>query len=112
MNIEHTRPRSAPGPTASPLGGLVKRARGTLKFALKIALGLIGLVLLLGALMLGLMLAIGIVIWARLRGRKAVPGVFKAAFAKARHRPSVAAGDVVDVEVREVPDTASQSRKF
>lgn len=98
MNIEHTRPRTASTPTL--LGGLAQLARALLKMAL----GLLGLVLLLGALMLGLILALGIVIWARLRGRKAAPGVFTAAFQKARRRTSAAAGEVVDVEVREVPD--------
>lgn len=105
MNIEHTRPRTASAP--SLLGGLAQLARALLK----VALGLFGLVLLLGALMLGLMLALGIVIWARLRGRRAAPGVFTAAFHKARRRPSVAAGEVVDVEVREVPDVPHPSSK-
>ena len=105
MNIEHTRPRNA-APT-SLLGGLAKLTRALLK----IVLGFLGLVVLLGALMLGLMLALGIVIWARLRGRTVAPGVFTAAFAKAWRRPMPAAGDVVDVEVREVPDRAGPSSK-
>lgn len=105
MNIEQTRPRSA-APT-SLLGGLAKLARALLK----IAVGLFGLVLLLGALMLGLMLAVGIVIWARLRGRSVAPGVFNAAFARARRRPVASAGEVVDVEVREVPDRVSPGSK-
>ena len=105
MNIEQTRPRSA-APT-SLLGGLAKLARALLK----VALGFLGLVVLLGALMLGLMLAVGIVIWARLRGRSVAPGVFNAAFARAKRRPVAAAGEVVDVEVREVPERVSPSNK-
>lgn len=105
MNIEQTRPRSA-APT-SLLGGLAKLARALLK----IALGFLGLVVLLGALMLGLMLALGIVIWARLRGRSVAPGVFNAAFARARRRTVASAGEVVDVEVREVPDRVSPGSK-
>jgi hypothetical protein len=105
MNIEHTRPRTASTP--SLLGGLAQLARALLKMAL----GLFGLVLLLGALMLGLLLALGIVIWARLRGRRAAPGVFTAAFQKARRRPGVPVGEVVDVEVREVPDVPQPNNK-
>ena len=100
MNIEHTRPRAAPA--ASLFGGLAQLAR----VLLKMALGLFGLVLLLGALLLGLALALGIVIWARLRGRKAAPGVFRAAFQQARRRSPVPAGEVVDVEAREVPEVS------
>jgi hypothetical protein len=105
MNIEHTRPRTASTP--SLLGGLAQLARALLKMAL----GLFGLVLLLGALMLGLMLALGIVIWARLRGRRAAPGVFTAAFHTARRRPAAPVGEVVDVEVREVPDVPQPNSK-
>jgi hypothetical protein len=101
MDIEHTQPRAAPTP--SRLGGLAQLAR----MLLRLALGLVGFVLLLGALMVGLVLALGIVIWARLRGRKAAPGVFTAAFHKARRRPAAFTGDVVDVQVREVPDVPS-----
>lgn len=105
MHTNHTRPRASAA--HSPLGGLATMAL----VLLKVVLGIVGFMLLLGALMLGLLLALGIVIWARLRGRKAAPGVFTAAFAKARLRPMAAAGEVVDVEVREVPDMAGPGSK-
>jgi hypothetical protein len=103
MDIEHTRPATTTATSPSLLGSLARLLRALLK----IALGLVGFVLLLSALFVGLMLALGIVIWARLRGRRAAPGVFTAAYQKARRRPSARAaptGQVVDVEAREVPD--------
>jgi hypothetical protein len=98
MDIDHTQQRATR--SLSPPGSLARLAR----MLLKLALGLMGFALLLGALLLGLVLALGIVMWARLRGRKVAPGVFRAAFLKARRRPSAYTGEVVDVQVREVPD--------
>ena len=106
MNIE---PLQAPSASAPTLLGSLSRLLRTL---LKLALGLVGFVLLLGALLVGLTLALGIVIWARLRGRKAAPGVFQAAFQQARRRSPTPAGEVVDVEAREVPEVSRSSTKL
>ena len=105
MNIKPLQAPRASAPT--PLGFLSRLFRAVLK----LALGLVGFVLLLGALLVGLTLALGIVIWARLRGRQAAPGVFRAAFQQARRRTPMPVGEVVDVEVREVPEVSRTNTK-
>ena len=59
--------------------------------------------------MLGMLLALGVIAWAVVRGRKPAVGVFRSSYRRARH--GAAAGDpaqVVDVEVREVPETGAR----
>ena len=61
--------------------------------------------LMLGALVLGLLLASGVVIWALLRGRRPAPvNIRWGRMPGARGFGRPAAGEVVDVQAREVPD--------
>jgi hypothetical protein len=70
---------------------------------LKVALLAFGALLLVGALLAAAMLALGAVAWALVRGRRLERAALGARFEQARRaaRPR-SAGDVVDVEVREV----------
>ena len=86
---------------------------------LRLAAGLLALFLMLGALLVGAALALGLVAWALLRGRRPQAQVFSSSFQRMRKGPRGAgpqrqpgAGQgadatmeaVVDIEVREVPD--------
>ncbi|WP_077037688.1 hypothetical protein [Pelomonas sp. KK5] len=83
-------------------------------FVLRIAIGVIGLLFVLGLLAVALMTVLGLTLWSLLRGRR--PNIDMAArFAQARggfkpgRRANIRpAGEVVDVEVREVPDSAQR----
>ena len=88
-------------------------------FVVRIVLGVIGLLFVLGLLAVALMTVLGLTLWSLLRGRR--PNVDMAArFAQAYgggagfnagRRPNIRprnAGEVVDVEVREVPDAGAR----
>lgn len=88
-------------PERSTLPTILSRVIG---FFIRLAAVLIGAVFALGLLLLGLMLTAGLVVWALLRGRRPQVRRFKVDPRQpfggfARRAP---AGEVVDVEVREV----------
>jgi hypothetical protein len=79
---------------------------------LRLAAGLLAFVLMLGALLVGAALALGLVAWALLRGRRPGARVFGSGFQRVRPGPAGAAGGratrppgaVIDGEGREVPE--------
>jgi hypothetical protein len=79
------------------LGGIGRALAG-------LVLAVSAIVVMLGALLVAVVLTVGLVIWALLRGRRRVRGVFNASFQSARRRQAAPQGEVVDVEVREVHD--------
>ncbi len=92
----------------SPAQGVFARlATGVVRVLLLAA----GAVAALFAMLLGLVLATGLLGWALLRGRKPV---VRQAFVwpgrAARVPPGAAAADVVDIEAREVPEPAPRPR--
>lgn len=93
----------SPRPTPS-----VRSGPGFLGALLGILFALIGFVLMVGALLLGLVVAIAALLWSLLRGRRPAPVRFEWRRATARAwRPASgrpASDEVVDVEVREIPD--------
>ena len=109
-------PSSSSGdPTARP--GLLSGFWTLLGGLLRLAAGVLAFVLMLGALLVGAALALGLVAWALLRGRRPQAQVFGSAFQRMRRGPrptrghgsdpwrsAAPAGAVVDVEAREVPD--------
>lgn len=67
------------------------------------AIVLFGMLLALGALMLGMALAAGVLLWALLRGRRPAPVSMRWRHAPVAPRTrNVPSGEVVDAEVREV----------
>jgi hypothetical protein len=99
-------------PIAQPLqAGQAQRAPWWRRAAGAVVRTLMGLVLaasalvvMLGALLVAVVLTVGLVIWSLLRGRRPAAGVFNASFQRARRSRSAPIGEVVDVEVREVPE--------
>ncbi|MDO9094961.1 MAG: hypothetical protein Q8R98_23965 [Rubrivivax sp.] len=95
-------------------------ARGLVGTVLRVVLAVAAFLLMLGALLVGALLALGLVAWALLRGRRPAVGVFKSTLHRAR-RPmgpmgssswqGRSPGQVIDVEVREVPDTDPPARQ-
>ena len=98
MNFDRTPQPARPG-AASPSG--LKRLLGVL---LRLGVLAVAFVIMLFALVLGMFLALGIVAWALVRGRRPVPGVFRAYYQRARNRQTPAEKFVVDVDVVEVPE--------
>ncbi len=124
-----SRSTSADG-RSPPLAAFVART-GVLGLVLRLALGLLAFALLVGALLVGAVLALGLVTWALLRGRRPTVQVFRSSFQRMR-RPGAgrngrsdrsgdsgdsgdscdssgrsaraAPGAVIDIEAREVPD--------
>lgn len=100
-------PSSSPSPTGSGFGRAVSRAIALL---LGLVLALSGFILMVGALLVGLALAAGLTLWALLRGRRPPPVQFRWRGGMARGTragqaaPPRAQGEVVDVQVREIPD--------
>ena len=98
---------SAPRPT------LAARLRAVPRLLLRLSLGVLAMLLMLGALLVGAVLATGLLAWALLRGRRLAPGAFSATFQRGRQRgpnwgrKTPAAGAVIDVEARVVPDTTA-----
>ena len=86
-------------------------ARAVLRALFKACFVALGFVLMLGTLLLGLLLVAMLVAWGLLRGRRPAAGVFKSTFERARQRSAAPRGQVIDVEVREVPDPALPARK-
>lgn len=86
----------------------VRSGPGFLGALLGILFAIVGFVLMVGALLLGLVVAVVAVLWALLRGRRPPPVRFEwrqattRAWRPASGRPP--ADEVVDVEVREIPD--------
>ncbi|MDY0745469.1 hypothetical protein SNE35_13195 [Paucibacter sp. R3-3] len=88
-------------------------------FVVRIVLGVIGLFFVLGLLAVALMTVLGLTLWSLLRGRRPTVNMasrFAQAYGggarfnagrRANIRPRDA-GEVVDVEVREVPDTRAR----
>jgi hypothetical protein len=75
---------------------------------LRAALAVFGLLLMLFALVFGAMLALGLTVWALLRGRRPPPARFAwrgfpPPGGRAPGRPAAGGGEVVDIEAREVP---------
>jgi hypothetical protein len=93
-----TADSSVPAPAWRRLLGGIGRALAGLLLAVS------AVVVMLGALLVAVVLTVGLVIWALLRGRRPAQGVFNASFQRARRGRSAPLGEVVDVEVREVPD--------
>jgi hypothetical protein len=88
--------------------------RAVPRVLLRLSLGVLALLLMLGALMVGAVLTIGLFAWALLRGRRLAPGAFSATFQRSQRRRSGsggskaagAPGQVIDVEARVVPEHA------
>lgn len=106
-----------PGRQARP--GLLFGLSALFGGLLRLAAGLLALFLMLGALLVGATLALGLVAWALVRGRRPQAQVFSTSFQRMRkgrrgagpQRQSgagqgadAAVDAVVDIEVREVPD--------
>ncbi len=66
------------------------------------AIVLFGVLLTLGALLLGMALAAGVLLWALLRGRRPGPVSMRWRNTAMTPRPRTPSGEVVDAEVREV----------
>jgi hypothetical protein len=93
----------APHPTRS-----VRSGPGFLGALLGIVFAIVGFVLMVGALLLGLVVAVAAVLWSLVRGRRPAPVRFDwrrgtaRAWRPASGRPP--SDEVVDIEVREIPD--------
>jgi hypothetical protein len=103
--------RPSPSVPASALASLLAWMAGLLRGLIRLALAVSAFMLLMAALFLGLLLALGLVAWALLRGRRPARGVFKGSFQRARARTARPQGEVIDVEVREVPDSGRPGGK-
>jgi hypothetical protein len=90
----------------SPRASLVDWLRALPAALLRLGLGVLGIFLMLGALLVGALLAVGLLCWALIRGRRLPPGAFSAAFQRQRgfHRETKAPGAVIDIEARVVVD--------
>jgi len=99
---------SAPPSSSGPLQRLLSGVLGFFVVAM-------GMLLVLGAVILGLFMATGVVLWALLRGRRP-PAVNlhwgqRVPRSAGFGRPAgTAAGEVVDVQVRELQDEPGQRR--
>jgi hypothetical protein len=98
---------NTPDPRAgTPRATLADRLRAVPGALLRLALGVLGILLMFGALLVGALLALGLLGWALLRGRRPPPGAFSAVFQRQRgfRREAKAPGAVIDVEARVVAD--------
>jgi hypothetical protein len=79
-----------------------------ISFAVRLVLTVAAAVLVLGLMAVALVTMLGLIGWSLIRGRRPAIDVSGFARARGRFRPAAgrAAGEVVDVEVREVPDPA------
>lgn len=93
-------PHMSPHPASTVPPSLPQRMLwALLRFVLVIG----GMILMLGALLLGLVLASGVVLWALLRGRRPGPVNLRwASMPRPRGFGTRATGEVVDVQAREV----------
>ncbi len=103
-------PRHMPPP---PPAGLARTGSGVLGALLGILFAIVGFVLMVGALLLGLVVAVAALVWSLLRGRKPGPVRFEwrrhtsRAWRPASGRPPM--DEVVDIEAREIPDDRNRS---
>jgi hypothetical protein len=92
--------------------GPARSGPGFLGALLGVLFAIVGFVLMVGALMLGLLFAAGALLWALVRGRRPTPVRFEWKRATARAwRPASGrppSDEVVDIEVREIPDSTSK----
>lgn len=97
-----------------PSAGFARSGPGVLGVLLGIVLAIVGFVLMIGALLLGVVLAAGAALWSLLRGRRPAPVRFTWQQATARAwRPGSGrppSEEVVDIEAREV--TADPPQKL
>ena len=93
-----------PRPSAAGSNHAPSVWKSLIRGVVRLAVGMVALALLMVALLMGLVLALGLVAWALLRGRRPARGVFTAAFRRARPRCTRAEGPVIDIESREVPE--------
>lgn len=100
-----------PASPASWAGRGLAAVRGLLRGLLRLGFVCLGFVLMLGALFAGLLLVSLLVLWSLLRGRRPAAGVFRSTFERSRRRAAAAPGQVIDVEVREVPDPVLPRRE-
>jgi predicted lipid-binding transport protein (Tim44 family) len=96
-----------------PPAGLARTGSGFLGALLGILFAIVGFVVMVGALMLGLVVAIAALLWSLVRGRKPAPVRFEwrrhtaRAWRPASGRPPM--DEVVDIEVREIRDDRNRS---
>lgn len=114
---------SRPGSNSKPQGGTGlggKLQRGLQLFIL-LLMGLFALGLMLAALATGVVLTLGVVAWSLLRGRKPSLDTFHTVYRRARNTRAAGpwrredgtragAGEVVDIEAREVTEARSGHR--
>ena len=100
-----------PSRPASWAGRGLAAVRALLRGVLRVCFVCAGFVLMLGALFAGLLLVSLLVLWSLLRGRRPAAGVFRSTFERSRRRTGAAPGQVIDVEVREVPDPVLPRRE-
>ena len=88
--------------------GFARAGSSFLGAFLGILFAIVGFVLMVGAVLLGLAVAVGALLWSLLRGKRPAPVRFEWRQATARAwRPASGrppSDEVVDVEVREIPD--------
>ena len=109
--IEPTSHSKIPAHSASWVDRGLLASRGLLRSLLRLGFVCAGFVLMLGALLAGLLLVSSLVVWSLLRGRRPAAGVLRSAFERSRRRAAEAPGQVIDVEVREVPDPVLPRRE-
>lgn len=99
--------------TTPPPAGLARTGSGVLGALLGILFAVVGFVLMVGALLLGLVVAVAALVWSLLRGGKPAPVRFEFRRATARAwRPASGrppSDEVVDIEVREIRDDRHRS---
>lgn len=83
---------------------LLRLAGAVLAGVLRVLLLALGALAAMVAMLMGLLLAAALVVWALLRGRKPVIGQAFVWRGRRSQGPSAGVGEVVDAEVREVPD--------
>jgi hypothetical protein len=94
--------------TPPPSSGFTRAGSSFLGAFLGVLFAIVGFVLMVGAVLLGLAVAVGALLWSLLRGKRPAPVRFEWRQATARAwRPASGrppSDEVVDVEVREIPD--------
>jgi hypothetical protein len=91
--------------SSAPRGPVrVLRFSGPLGWLLRLLLAVASVIFMISALIVGAVLGTALIIWALLRGRRPAPGLFEAQVHRARRRGAFRPAEVVDIEVREVPE--------
>ncbi len=75
-----------------------------LRWPLRLVAVAAAFVFMLVALVLGMLLALGLVGWALVRGRRPATGLFHAYYQRARHRQRPGDKTIIDIDAVEVPD--------